>query len=130
MRNLGLLHQIAPVCGRNGCQRRMTEVKNPSFPTDGIQWRCPVHKGNKMSIREGSFFKRAHFKLSKGMLIVYCWALSYFFILLIQSIVFTSGIPIHTQIHMTCLQKKALIDWNNFLREICSSWLIDHPIRY
>ena len=37
MRNLGLLCQIAPIFGRNGCPRRMTQVKNPTFKTDGYQ---------------------------------------------------------------------------------------------
>ena len=76
MRNRGLLKQIAPVCGRNGCVRHMTHVKNPSFPTDGYQWRCPTHKGCKVSIRAGSFFEHAHFPLQKGLMLAYCWALS------------------------------------------------------
>ena len=76
MRNRGLLRQIAPICGRNGCPRRMTQVKNKTFVFDGCQWRCPSHKGNKMSIRENSFFSDAHFPLRKGMLLAYCWALS------------------------------------------------------
>ena len=78
MRNRGLLRQIPPICGRNGCPRRMTQVKNPSFPTDGYQWRCLNHKGNKLSIREGSFFVRGHFPLRKGIMMAFCWALSYF----------------------------------------------------
>ena len=80
MRNRGLLRQIPPILGRNGCPRRMTQVKNPGFPTDGVQWRCPTHKGNKMSIRDSSFFARTHFSLRKGMLLAYCWALSIIFI--------------------------------------------------
>ena len=76
MRNRGLLRQIPPICGRNGCPRHMTQVKNPSFPTDGCQWRCPTHKGNKQSIRAGSFFERAHFELRKGIMLAYFWALS------------------------------------------------------
>ena len=79
IRNRGLLCQIAHICGRNGCPRRVTQVKNPTFKTDGYQWRCPSHKGNKVSIREGSLFARAHFLLRKGMLLAYCWALSMFF---------------------------------------------------
>ena len=76
MRNRGLLCQIPPICGRNGCPRHMTQVKNPSFPTDGCQWRCPTHKGNKQSIRAGSFFERAHFEFRKGIMLAYFWALS------------------------------------------------------
>ena len=76
MRNRGLLRQIPPICGHNGYSRRMTQVKNPNFPTDGCQWRCSSHKGNKISIRDSSFFAQAHFSLRKGMLLAYCWALS------------------------------------------------------
>jgi hypothetical protein len=39
MRNRGLLRQVPPLCGRNGCERRMTQIKNPTFSTDGVQWR-------------------------------------------------------------------------------------------
>lgn len=35
MQNRGLLRQIPPICGRNGCQRRMTMGKGNEFPTDG-----------------------------------------------------------------------------------------------
>ena len=89
MRNRGLLRQIPPICGRNSCPRRMTQVKNQSFPTDGLQWRCSTHKGNKMSI-----------------------------------------IPLHTQKQMIRLANQALVDWSQFFRDICSRWLLDHPIRY
>jgi hypothetical protein len=90
MRNRGLIRQVPPICGRNGCPRHLTQVKSASFPTDGFQWRCPTHKGRKTSIREGFFFivsgyfkvllgsfsTRAHFELRKGLMIAYCWALS------------------------------------------------------
>ena len=53
MRNRGLLRQIAPICGHNGCPRRMTRVKNNIRVFDGCQWRCPSHKGN--SVNKGRF---------------------------------------------------------------------------
>jgi hypothetical protein len=40
MRNRGLLRQVPPLCGRNDCELWMTQVKNPIFPTDGVQWRA------------------------------------------------------------------------------------------
>uniref|UniRef100_A0A914HUD1 Ubiquitin-like domain-containing protein n=1 Tax=Globodera rostochiensis TaxID=31243 RepID=A0A914HUD1_GLORO len=76
MRNRGLLRQIAPICGRNGCRRRMTQVKNATFVYDGYQWRCPTHKGQKISIRAGSFFENAHFELRKGLMLGYYYRLS------------------------------------------------------
>ena len=78
MRNRGLLRQIAPICGHNGCPRRMTQVKNKTFVLDGCQWRFPSHKGKK-SISEVSFFAQARFSLRKEMLLAYCWALSLYF---------------------------------------------------
>ena len=41
-----------------------------------------------------------------------------------------TGMPQHTQKLMVRLNHKALIDWNQFFRDICSRWLLDHPIRY
>ena len=65
MRHRGLLCQIPPICGHNSCPRRMTQVKNNTRVFDGCQWRCPSHKGNKVSIMEGSFFTQARFSLRK-----------------------------------------------------------------
>ena len=132
MRNRGLLRQIPPICGRNGCPRHMTQVKNPSFPTDGCQWRCPTHKGNKQSIRAGSFFERAHFELRKGIMLAYFWALSMSSSYVLYDIwvsLIPIGIPLHTQKQMVQLGSRMLIDWSQFFRDICSRWLIDHPIR-
>uniref|UniRef100_A0A914I4Z6 ISXO2-like transposase domain-containing protein n=1 Tax=Globodera rostochiensis TaxID=31243 RepID=A0A914I4Z6_GLORO len=110
MRNRGLLRQIAPICGRNGCRRRMTQVKNATFVYDGYQWRCPTHKGQKISIRAGSFFENAHFELRKGLMLGYC-------------------LPIHTQKQILRMSEQMLVEWNGFFRDICSRWLIEQPIR-
>uniref|UniRef100_A0A914H0A7 Transposase n=1 Tax=Globodera rostochiensis TaxID=31243 RepID=A0A914H0A7_GLORO len=114
MRNRGLLRQIAPICGRNGCPRRMTQVKDASSINDGYKWRCPSHKSKKISIRSGSFFENAKFQLRKGLMLGYCWALS---------------LPIHTQVQIVRLTEKHVIDWNSFFRDVCSRWLIQQPIR-
>ena len=76
LRNLGLLRQVPPICGRDGCNRRMTQVKDDTCVFDGYRWRCPKHKGNKVSLRAGSFFEKAHFSLRDGILMAYFWALS------------------------------------------------------
>ena len=65
MQNLGLLRQIPPICGQNGCARRMTQVKNATFVFDVYQFRYPTHKGQKVSIRARSIWKQAHFPLQK-----------------------------------------------------------------
>ena len=129
-RNRSLLRQIPPSCGRNGCERRMTQVKNKTFVFDGCQWRCTSHKGNKVSIRENSFFANAHFPLRKGMFLAYCWALSIFPLIFLNIFIIETGIPLHTQKQMIRLQIEALVNWNKFFRDICSRWLLDHPIRF
>ena len=106
MRNRGLLRQITPICGHNGYPRRMTQVKNKTFVLDGCQWRCSSHKGNKKSIRDGSFFTQARFSLRKGMLLAYCWALSLYFECFFTFFAKT-GIPQHTQ--------KQMIDYHSLL---------------
>ena len=129
MRNLSLIRQIPPICGRNGCPRRMTQVKNATFIFDGYQWRCPTHKGQKVSIRARSFWEEAHFPLHKGLLLAYCWALSINYSRNKCS-KFIIGIPLHTQKQMLTISMKHLINWANFHREICSRWLLDNPIRF
>ena len=110
----------------NGCPRRMTQVKNNTRVFDGCQWRCPSNKGNKVSIREGSFFTQARFSLRKGMLLAYCWALSMYFECFFTFFTKTD-IPQHTQKQMIRLSGPTLIDWSQFFKDICSRWLLDHP---
>ena len=48
----GILRKQAPACPT--CNRDMTMVK-ATWTTDGVCFRCPSHKGQKSSIRSGSF---------------------------------------------------------------------------
>ena len=128
MRNLSLIRQIPPICGRNGCPRRMTQVKNATFVFDGYQFRCPTHRGQKMSIRAESFWEQARFPLHKGLMLAYCWALS-ISCSLDKRYNYFIDIPLHTQKQMLNISMPHLINWANFYREICSRWLLDNPIR-
>ena len=54
LRNIGLLRQVPPICGLNGCQRRMTQIKDSQKVSDGYMWRCPEHGGsgrNRVGVR-------------------------------------------------------------------------------
>ena len=50
----------------------MTEVK--AERQDGIVWRCPSHKGSKLSIRDNSFFKNSNLSLGNIFLLMYLWS--------------------------------------------------------
>ena len=62
LRQRGCLRRGA-VCGRTGCGRAMTEVKDATYKNDGVVWRCPSHKGSKKSVRSGSFWETSNLPL-------------------------------------------------------------------
>ena len=69
MRNRGLLKQIAPVCGRNGCVRHMTHVKNPSFQLMGISGAVRHTKDVKYQFERDRFLNTHTFHYEKDL----CW---------------------------------------------------------
>ena len=51
-----LLRDDVPHCTQVECDRLMTEVKMRGTK-DGVMWRCPLHKGHKLSIQDNSFLR-------------------------------------------------------------------------
>ena len=58
------------------------------------------------------------------------FGLSIFPLIFLNIFIIETGIPLHTQKQMIRLQIEALVNWNQFFRDICSRWLLDHPIRF
>ena len=52
-REKGLIRKTPPKC--TTCQEPMRHVRDVARKLDGYTWRCPRHKGHKMSIRAESW---------------------------------------------------------------------------
>ena len=83
--------------------------------TDGFVWRCK-RKGCKttVSVRDGSFFEKSKLPISKLLHCIYLWALE------------TSVISATAQLAVSA---RTLVDFYNFLREVCSAALIRNPVQ-
>ena len=79
--------------------------------TDGICWYCPGCKTTK-SIRDGSFFAKSRLPLQKWMIVMYWWARQYS----------VSDCKDEAEI-----DKRNAIDMYQWLREVCSTRLLQDP---
>jgi hypothetical protein len=50
----------------------------------------------------------------KFVLFVYLWA---------------HGAPHYMQLSLCDMSESIVVNWNNYLRDICSRWLLEHPIQ-
>jgi hypothetical protein len=130
LRDRGVLRSVPPVCPLAACQRNMTEVKTGRRRVSGgdeKMWRCPVHKKKKVSIRNGknyslrvifgyleSFLAKSNLSPKKFVLFAYLWA---------------HGVSSASQESLCGLSNHSAIDWNRFLRDVCTSQLLEHPIQ-
>ena len=114
LRDRGILRSVPPLCPT--CQEQMTEVKSGRKRESGgaeMVWRCPKHKSQKLSIKHKSFLEKARIPPRKFVLFSYLWAV---------------GAAHHIQAKMCGLSGPTVVDWNNFLRDVCSRCLLDNPI--
>ena len=80
--------------------------------SDGVSWCCPVCKRRK-SIREGSFFAKSRLPLEKWMFLLFYWAREY---------------PVTMAAYDTEITEKSAVDIYQFLRDVCSTKLLQTPI--
>ena len=80
---------------------------------DAKVWRCP-QKGCQavISVRNDSFFTGSHLKLNEIVDIIYWWS---------------RKAKIHVTMHETGHYEHTIVDWFNFLRDVCAQYFIDHP---
>ena len=80
---------------------------------DAKVWRCP-QKGCQavISVRNDSFFTGSHLKLNEIVDIIYWWS---------------RKATIHVTMHETGHYEHTIVDWFNFLRDVCAQYFIDHP---
>ena len=80
--------------------------------SDKFSWWCPQCKTRK-TIRESSFFHRSHMTLQQWLLLIYLWAREY---------------PVTDVAEEAEVDKGTAIDVFQWLREVCSTKLIQTPI--
>lgn len=97
-------------CACSTCYRTMSEVRHRG----GIIFRCPTHKGHKVSILSDSILANSNLKLGDFIFIVYFWS---------------HETPVTSVESMTGLTRKTIIQWYSRLRDVCSQQLLEHPIQ-
>ena len=107
-----LLREHAPHCTEVGCDRTMTEVKRGR--NDDTIWRCPLHKGHKLSIRTNSFFYNSNLSLGNLFLLMYLWSYS---------------IAAHTAESMLGISNNTVRQWYQYCRDVCSNYFVTHPFQ-
>ncbi|XP_067685777.1 uncharacterized protein [Haliotis asinina] len=101
----GVIGDFAGACPRCG-SGELTKKKDSSYGRDGLVWRCRVKTcGQKVSIREGSWFSGSHLTLAQVMKHLYYWVYK------------TLSHVIQRELRIG--SKHTLVDWNMFCREIC-----------
>ena len=81
--------------------------------TDGHIFRCSSCKTTK-SVRYGSFFTKSKLRLSQWIIVIYCWVRQY---------------PVTKACEESRASRKATIDIFQWLREVCSTRLMQQPIK-
>ena len=96
-------------CGQ--CRRAFTLIARDNV--DGCRWRCPGC-GAVRSIRSSTFFERSHLQLKDILCIMYHWSIE---------------VPMHSTLWQLGLTWHTLVDWGNFVRDVCSEDVRRHPIQ-
>lgn len=101
----------------------LSEIVSPmalngiAIPVEGLQtknWiRWLIHFRTK-SIRDGSYFAKSRLSLSQLLLLVYLWSV---------------GTPQNAQATIAGVSYRSVLQWNAFIRDICSTWLLRNPVR-
>ena len=115
-------------CSNKACRKNMEMVVNSSWG-DGCLWRCSTCKRflcnnaiynifnnfREKSIRTGSFFARSKFPLGKLLTFTFCWS---------------AGIQAFAQSQFSGVSEQCAVRWNLYLRDVCSTWLMNNPIQF
>jgi len=107
LREKKCLRSNPPLC--RTCMKYLSLQKNGKSER---VWRCSTHKGNTMSIRDGSYFSQSKLPIVKILQIIYLWSLN------------TS---IKNIVIMCKISERVAIQWCHLIRNICSQWLLDNP---
>ena len=94
----------------SNCNHQMTCVKDTTR-LDGLVWRCPKHKGNKISVRQESWLQDSRLTFQQFVLMAYLRAMD------------TRNFPV---VQMLGVADKTVIQYYQYFRDVCSHWLVEH----
>ena len=97
------------------CGRAMTEVKhsrNDRRNNPILVFRCPEHKGHKISRNQGSFWEKSQLPYTDLVLLAYEWAYK---------------TPIYAIMEKTGLASEAVVNWCQLFRDVGSNYLVNNP---
>ena len=80
---------------------------------DGFVWSCRLCRRQR-SLRTGSFFEGSHLSLTQILDIIFYWSYD------LRQVYIRED---------TGIARKTAVDWQNFIRDVCAHYLIDHPIQ-
>ena len=103
-----IIRTTPPKCNIIDCGRDMRWIKDKT-KSDGFVWRCPSHKGRKVSIRKDSYFEKSRLSLEKLMKLVYYFAYE---------------TPVTTTLDFVQIHSEAAVGWYAYIRDAISYWLL------
>ena len=106
-----LCHNAGPVTDFS--DRFLSKIKS-SISKDGVVYRCPTHKGHKVSIREGSFLSNHNISLTDFILLAYLWGFQ---------------LPVTAAAEMVGCSSNTAVQWYSYFRDACSFALLRRPHR-
>lgn len=79
---------------------------------DNVAWAC-IDCHGQTSIRKDSFFEGSHLSLQQLVDLVYWWS---------------ADVKQSEVAHQCRISSEAIVDWQNFIRDICCQYMLDHPV--
>ena len=86
--------------------------RNAGDYVDGYMWCCRLCRSHR-NLRKDSFFSGSHLQLAQLLDILYFWSTQ------------TKQADVSLETGVSC---HTLVDWQNFIRDICCQYLLDHPV--
>jgi transposase-like protein len=96
---------IANSCECDTCHSSMT-LNRYEEGTDGFRWYCSACK-TRRTLRRGSFFTKSHLPLKTLVTLIYMWANQWPHTLILSEL---------------RLALQTIVDWRNFMRDVCVKW--------
>ena len=98
-----ILRSTPPFCAN--CDRQMSTIK---YNNSKI-YRCSAHKSYKVSLKKNTFLENSKLSFQDFIRICYAWS---------------TERPVFRAVEELCLDKKTIISWYQYFRDICSQILV------